>query len=83
MPAARRWWYLLLIVPFIGLLWPPFYASATPRLLGFPFFYWYQFVWVPVAAVLTWIVYLATRTRDDEVSATPSPDSEPSGSPRS
>jgi hypothetical protein len=54
---GSRWWYLLLLPPFIGLLWVPFYASDTPELFGFPFFYWYQFVWVPVTALLTWIVF--------------------------
>jgi len=24
---------------------------------GFPFFYWYQFAWVPVTAFLTWLAY--------------------------
>jgi len=32
-------------------------------LFGFPFFYWYQFAWVPLSAVLTGIVYLVTRRR--------------------
>ena len=48
---------LLLLLPFIGLLWVPFYNSANPELFGFPFFYWYQLAWVPVSALLTWIVY--------------------------
>jgi Protein of unknown function (DUF3311) len=56
-----RWWYLLLLPPFIGLLYPPLYAHRTPELLGFPFFYWYQFAWVPIAAILTWTVYVKTR----------------------
>ena len=44
-----------------GLLIVPIYAHETPKLFGFPFFYWYQFAWVIVAAVLTIIVYKATR----------------------
>ena len=48
---------LLLIIPFIGLLWVPFYNSADPELWGFPFFYWYQFTWVFVTSGLIWIVY--------------------------
>ena len=47
----------LLVIPFIGLLWVPFYNVRTPELLGFPFFYWYQLAWVPVSSLLTWIVY--------------------------
>ena len=59
--SGRGWWYLLLIIPFIALLWVPFYGSASPSFLGFPYFYWYQLLWVVIGAVLTAIVYLATR----------------------
>ena len=48
-----RRWYLLLAVPFLGLLYPPLYATEDPELFGFPFFYWYQFAWVPLTAGLT------------------------------
>jgi hypothetical protein len=60
-PARSRWWYVLLVLPYVGLLWVPFYARDTPELLGFPFFYWYQFAWVPVTALLTWVVYRRVR----------------------
>jgi hypothetical protein len=66
-PDAHRpsWgWYLLLVVPFVAILWVPFYAGAEPVLAGFPFFYWYQFLWILISAVLTAIVYFMTR--DDE-----------------
>ena len=58
MAGGVRMWVLLLI-PFIGLLWVPFYNHAEPALFGFPFFYWYQLAWVPVTALLTWVVYQA------------------------
>ena len=51
----------MLVLPFAGLLYPPLYARDSPELFGFPFFYWYQFAWVPAAALLTWIVYRALR----------------------
>jgi hypothetical protein len=60
-PSRSRLWYLLLVVPYAGLLWVPLYADAKPELFGFPFFYWYQFAWVPLTALLTWIVYLRVR----------------------
>jgi uncharacterized protein DUF3311 len=56
-----RAWYLLLLIPFAALLWPPIYARETPEAFGFPFFYWYQLVAVPVAAALTVLVYVQTR----------------------
>jgi Protein of unknown function (DUF3311) len=62
--TGSRAWYLLLLLPFVALLWPPFYAKAEPRLGGFPFFYWYQFLWVLLGAVITGIVYWATTARD-------------------
>ena len=55
------WWALLLLVPFVALLWVPFYNSTEPTLLGFPFFYWYQFLWVPLTSILILIVYLKIR----------------------
>jgi hypothetical protein len=59
--AWWRWWYLLLALPYIGLLYPPIYARENPALWGIPFFYWYQFAWVIGAAVITAIVYRMTR----------------------
>ena len=47
----------LLALPFIGLLWVPFYNQELPSLFGFPFFYWYQFAWVPLTALIIWLVY--------------------------
>lgn len=58
---GKRGWYWLLLIPFIGTLWPPFFAFATPALGGFPFFYWYLFLWVIISAALTWLVYWMTR----------------------
>jgi Protein of unknown function (DUF3311) len=61
-----RRWYLLLALPFLGLLYPPLYATEDPELFGFPFFYWYQFVWVPLTAGLTYLVYRKTRPAERE-----------------
>lgn len=56
-----NYWYLLLIIPFITTLWPGLYAFDEPRLMGFPFFYWYQLAMVLVSGVLTAIVYVKTK----------------------
>jgi hypothetical protein len=58
---------LLLAIPFIAVLWVPFYVSTSPELAGFPFFYWYQFLWVLISAILTAIVYFATESRSSRV----------------
>lgn len=52
---------ILLAVTLIGTLWVPFYARTTPAIGGFPFFYWYQLLWVPIVAVLGGICYWLTR----------------------
>jgi len=49
------------LIPFIALLWPPFYAMDQPELSGIPFFYWYQFLWLLLTAILTAIIYGLTR----------------------
>jgi hypothetical protein len=54
----------LLLIPYIGLLWVPFYNRHDPVLLGFPFFYWYQLAWVPLTAIITWIAYRSMRHDD-------------------
>lgn len=53
-------WNLLLVLPFIALLWVPFYNSVEPAAWGVPFFYWYQFAWVLLTAGLTVLVHRLT-----------------------
>jgi uncharacterized RDD family membrane protein YckC len=55
---ARNWALLLLVVPFIAVLYPPFYAALQPEWEGIPYFIWYQFLWAIISSVLTIIVYL-------------------------
>jgi hypothetical protein len=55
------WWYLLFVAQFIAVLWPPLYNRTEPSLIGLPFFYWYQLLWVIIGAVFTAIVYFATE----------------------
>jgi hypothetical protein len=50
---------LLLLLPFVAMLWVPSYNSADPAWLGIPFFYWYQLLWIPLSSVLLAIVYRA------------------------
>ena len=68
---ARRtgwsWWYLLFIIQFVAVLWPPFYNRVEPSLGGMPFFYWYQLLWVIIGAIFTAIVYFATDKRTEAV----------------
>jgi hypothetical protein len=58
---SRSLWYLVLILPFVGTLFPGLYDHATPALFGIPFFYWYQLLWVFASGLLTILVYTLTR----------------------
>jgi len=60
-PHHRSRWNLLLLIPVAALIYPGLYARATPELAGVPFFYWYQFLWIILPAILTAIVYKAAR----------------------
>ena len=63
---SKRFFYWLLVVPFVATLVPVFYARRDPTLFGFPFFYWYQIFWIVLSAVIVWIVYVATREAANE-----------------
>ncbi len=60
---SRSVWYWMLLLPYLGLLFPQIYARTTPTLWGVPFFYWYQFSWVILSSVITGLVYLMTSPR--------------------
>ena len=48
---------ILLAVPIVALLWVGTYDRVEPKLGGFPFFFWYQFVWVFLCSGFTWSAY--------------------------
>jgi hypothetical protein len=52
---------ILLAAALIGTLWVPFYNHTPPTLWGFPFFYWYQLMWVPIVAILGAVAYLLSK----------------------
>jgi hypothetical protein len=62
--SYSRLWYLLLLVPYLAMMWVASYNSIEPVWAGIPFFYWYQLLWIWIGALLTAIVYFATRSRD-------------------
>ena len=60
---GRSWWNLLLLIPFVALLWVPFYNRLEPTFFGIPFFYSYQFLWVILTSLVIVLVdYRASRT---------------------
>ena len=50
--SHRAHWNWLLLLPALGLMFPGIYARTVPQLFGFPFFYWYQFAWVPFTSLI-------------------------------
>jgi hypothetical protein len=48
---------VLLAIPVVALMWVSSYAKVEPRLWGFPFFIWYQFLWVFLCSAMTWTAY--------------------------
>jgi hypothetical protein len=59
-PSGRHWLWLLLL-PWIAMIWVPSYNKVEPQLFEFPFFYWYQLLWVLISAVITALVYFKTK----------------------
>ena len=66
---------VLLLIPIVALMWVPSYSRTDPELFGFPFFFWYQFLWVFLCSSMTWGAYLLTlsarrerRDRDEDPS---------------
>ena len=56
---------VLLLIGIVVPLLVGTYARVEPRFLGFPFFYWYQLLWVFIAAGICGLSYvLLKRERD-------------------
>lgn len=65
-PAIVAAVVVLVLAPIVALMLVGTYAKDGPELWGFPFFYWYQFLWVFLASACTWIAYqLIARSRGD------------------
>ncbi len=52
----------MLLVPLLVLV-TPLYNRDEPRLLGFPVFYWLQFLFIAVGVACVAVVYVQTRER--------------------
>jgi hypothetical protein len=73
---------VLLAAVLVGTLWVPFYNRTTPAWGGWPFFYWYQLLWVPAVALLSWCAYLLSKRAQGGTgapAAAPGPQGSPDG----
>ncbi len=53
-------WAVVAILLAVGIIVPllvPLYDSETPTLIGFPFFFWFQFALIPVVSALTYTAF--------------------------
>ncbi|MGA9343203.1 MAG: DUF3311 domain-containing protein [Rhodanobacteraceae bacterium] len=57
--SSRVFWYALFMLVIALSLWVPLYNRAQPTLVGIPFFYWFQFGWIALSAVVTALAYRA------------------------
>ena len=73
--AGTSTWVLvgvLLAVPIVCPLLVWVYARVDPELAGIPFFFWFQFAMIPVAALFTTLAYrviVKVEGSPDEVAA--------------
>ena len=47
---------ILIFASIFFAVWAPLYASATPKIGDFPFFYAYLLIYMPVLGIVMWIV---------------------------
>ena len=56
-PHRAHWIRVILLLPLVAMAWVSSYNSVEPSFAGIPFFYWYQLLWILLAALLVTIVY--------------------------
>ncbi|QXX74035.1 DUF3311 domain-containing protein [Methylovirgula sp. HY1] len=47
----------LLLFPSVIALCVPLYNFFEPRLFGFPFFYWFLLLLIPISSIFTFLAY--------------------------
>jgi hypothetical protein len=61
--SDRSPWNWLLLVPIVLPLLTPLFNFDSPRLFGFPAFYWLQFAFIFVGVAATSVVFAKTKKR--------------------
>ncbi|MBG1231977.1 DUF3311 domain-containing protein [Aestuariivirga litoralis] len=49
--------HILLLIPCILAVATPWYNSIEPQLFGFPFFYWFNLVLVPISVIFIYAAF--------------------------
>jgi hypothetical protein len=61
--SDRSPWNWLLLLPIVLPVLTPLFNHDSPRLFGFPAFYWLQFLFILVGVATTGLVYQMTKKR--------------------
>jgi hypothetical protein len=61
--SDRSRWNWLLIIPAVVPVLTPLFNFETPRLWGFPMFYWIQVLFIALGVATTTVVYRMTTKR--------------------
>jgi hypothetical protein len=56
--------HLLLLIPYVAMMWVGSYNRIAPEIAGIPFFYWYQILWIVLGAAVMIPVYLADERHE-------------------
>ncbi|GAA1981685.1 hypothetical protein GCM10009838_48730 [Catenulispora subtropica] len=64
MTPARIIAAICVILPFVAVLYVPIYDKDESELGGFPFFFWWQLLWVAVTAGLMGLAYYVVRREE-------------------
>jgi uncharacterized membrane protein YhdT len=59
----RSPWNWLLFLPIVVPLIPALFNADSPRLFGFPTFYWLQLAFILIGVTTTTVVYQMTKKR--------------------
>jgi hypothetical protein len=59
----RSPWNWLLLIPIVLPLLTFVYNRETPMLLGWPFYFWFQMLFAPLAVACTVTVFYLSRSR--------------------
>ena len=62
----RNPWNWLLLVPIVLPLLTFIYNRETPTLFGFPFFFWFQMLFAPIAVLASVSVFYLSRRRANQ-----------------
>jgi Protein of unknown function (DUF3311) len=52
---------ILVVAAIFFILYTPIYASLTPKIGAWPFFYFYMLVYMPATSVVLWVVMLLQK----------------------